>query len=498
MNWSCSSEWAEQSWIISFDIENDSTAYDLYISPDRTRLWLTKQDSVTSIGYPKHGTYYKICTPDIVTTILYGDYLYQIEDNATTPDTALSFSAMETLIHEYLRSKNRSYANLEMHNYAHQSASGMTYITFHMDNTARDGTVLSENRLYLAAFVNGRLDGLASGEWAMSAGYYPNVADFNGQTVLWMTRSDTHMALNADGSINPNKTVPNEYTKYRITCDDGSTVWWYTDGPPYIIDLQPGQKPVRIVPIDSKGNEVEAFAFEGNNLPVSDVNTVSEVSGWDMFLQMDAETGEIQVLCGYPLYNGASLYINMDKSFYGYEALFSALCNAEVNFPNLKLMGHQSLGAYEYAVIRYGSDTNTVTALVEYIDADGSITLCTYSEGDPPDETGLRIGYRMNCMNGEGGILYWSLYTPRYKVTANGKDIDASYETVTPAFSGFRFTMRDLKTHDFPATSDFFLAEFTTVIPPAIVTPMEGGRLLAALGSEPAGITQTTIHFSER
>jgi len=46
---------------------------------------------------------------------------------------------------------------------------------------------------------------------------------------------------------------------------------------------------------------------------------------------------------------------------------------------------------------------------------------------------------------------------------------------------------------DFPADDSFFLCEFTGVIPPAIVTPMEKGRLLAALGSEVSGGLTGTI-----
>jgi hypothetical protein len=55
--------------------------------------------------------------------------------------------------------------------------------------------------------------------------------------------------------------------------------------------------------------------------------------------------------------------------------------------------------------------------------------------------------------------------------------------------------MRDLETHTFPAGSAFFLCEFTTVIPPAIVTPMENGSLLSALGSEAPALSYNTYSF---
>ena len=57
--------------------------------------------------------------------------------------------------------------------------------------------------------------------------------------------------------------------------------------------------------------------------------------------------------------------------------------------------------------------------------------------------------------------------------------------------------MRDLETNTFPAEGNFFLCEFTTVIPPAIVTPMEKGKLLAALGSEAPTFTADSYSFAK-
>ena len=155
---------------------------------------------------------------------------------------------------------------------------------------------------------------------------------------------------------------------------------------------------------------------------------------------------------------------------------------------DMKLMGQQSYGEYEYAVLQFSQMHGPTAALVEYTVAGSAVTIHSCGKGYAPDTQGFLTGYLMNCSYMEGGTLYWSLYAPRYATTKDGKDLVDNNglppETVESKFTGFQFTMRDLKPYVFPAEESFFLCEFTTVIPPAIVTPMEGRTLLAALGSE--------------
>ena len=236
--------------------------------------------------------------------------------------------------------------------------------------------------------------------------------------------------------------------------------------------------------------EIEAIAHSSGH-PVN-VNTISEQSGWDVFLEMNADTGDINVVTSHPLYSDVPLYIDMDESFTGNEALYAALKKSEHfsdGWPaDLKLMGRQSYGDYEYAVLQFAQMHGPTAALVEYTIDGSAVTIHSYGEGYAPDTQGFLIGYHMNMAFMEGGTMYWSLYAPRYATTKDGKDLVDNNglppETVESNFTGFQFTMRDLKPYVFPADESFFLCEFTTVIPPAIVTPMEGRTLLAALGSE--------------
>ena len=235
--------------------------------------------------------------------------------------------------------------------------------------------------------------------------------------------------------------------------------------------------------------EIEAIAHSSGH-PVN-VNTISEQSGWDVFLEMNAETGDINVVTSHPLYSDVPLYIDMDESFTDNEALYAALKESEHfdTWPaDMKLMGRQSYGDYEYAVLQFAQMHGPTAALVEYTIDGSAVTIHSYGEGYAPDTQGFLIGYHMNMAFMEGGTMYWSLYAPRYATTKDGKNLADNNglppETVESKFTGFQFTTRDLKPYVFPAEESFFLCEFTTVIPPAIVTPMEGRTLLAALGSE--------------
>ena len=106
------------------------------------------------------------------------------------------------------------------------------------------------------------------------------------------------------------KAVPNEYDSYRINLDDSMIVWYNSQEGPFIF---PSEKSWSIAPPDYRGNPVEAFTAE--HLTVSNVNTISEKSGWDIFLQMNADNGNIDILTSYPTYEGADLFLDTDGSF---------------------------------------------------------------------------------------------------------------------------------------------------------------------------------------
>ncbi len=461
----------------------------LYFPSTYSTLWIADASGETA-------TQYQVLNPDVLNSLIHSEVFYRQSgissvDPAVQMEVTFSPTELETAVMEYLDNKNKNIANLSLIGNVFSDRNAY-YAVVSMDYTARDGSVIAENNLYLAQirYVEATpapyflVEGLAGGEWGMSAGYYPNVADFGDRTVLWTTRSDTHLKV-FDGGVGYDGTVPNEFHTYRITCESGNVYDWTVKNSTGVYLLPAGETPIRVAPLYDNGSEVSAFAFGEDYLQPVEVRTISEQSGWNLFMEMDASTGQVLELHGLP---------TVAESFQGHEALYAALrSNSELivgDKKTLVLLGQQSYGDYEYAVISY-DDHEAV--LVEYTLAGGTVTLLNYAVGHTPDTTGMRTGYRMNESNMEGGILYWSVYAPRYKVTPNGKDVDESLETVTPDFSGFRFTMRDLKTYDFPADDSFFLCEFTGVIPPSLVTPMENGKLLAALGSEFSGGLTGTI-----
>ena len=650
----------------------------LYFPPTYSTLWIADASGETAVQY-------QVLNPDVLNSLIHSEVFYR-QSGISSVDTAVqmefSFSPaeLETAVMEYLDNKNKNIANLTLIGNVF-SDRNTYYAVVSMDYTARDGSVLSENNLYLAQirYVEATpapyflVEGLAGGEWGMSAGYYPNAASFGGQTVLWTTRNDTHLKV-FDGGVGSDGTVPNEYHTYRITCESGAAYDWTVKNDTGVYLLPAGETPIRVAPLYNNGYEVSAFTFDMTNIETVEVRTISEQSGWSLFMEMDANTGQVLELHGKPVsdppapstheellmnavkealhfhtdlpitvtiedeaeyqgrrfamvqvlndvycrylveytvtdsgysittwdavndlnsgtigysvsfaeFHGTKLgwirvapdrsatshdgtellnsrqandytairftmdngktidtklpkdlskdrlvlqvfddgtpvsavplvgktqvipcaitfaevggYDDLTNGFFGHEALLSALrSNSELiigDKHSLTLLGQQSYGNYEYAVISY-DDHEAV--LVEYTHSGDTVTLLNYAVGYPPDKTGMRTGYYMNCSNMEGGIMYWSVYGPRYKVTANGKEVDESHETVTPNFSGFRFTMRDLKTYAFPAEGSFFLCEFTAVIPPSLVTPIENGKLLAALGSEVSGGFTGTI-----
>ena len=475
----------------------DGPYYHLCFNATHTLLGVLKLENLSESETRRIETYYEVLDPQAAIDIVRSDAFYQagIPEDSTQMEFTFSPPALETAITEYLGNKNKNIANLTR--IGNVFSDGNTYYTVvSMDYTARDGSVVAENQLYLAqirwmdASPKGYflVEGLAQGEWGMSAGYYPNVADFGGQTVIWTTRNDTHLKV-FDGGVGSDGTVPNEYDTYRITCASGATYDWKAQNATGVYLLPMGETAVRVAPVDENSREVSAFAFDMSNIETVDVRTISEQSGWNLFMEMDANTGTILELYSKPV---------VAESFQGHEALYHALrSHPELTHwdkKTLVLLGQQSYGDYEYAVI---SHDDHEAVLVEYTISGDTATLLNYAVGYVPDTSGMRTGYRMNESHMEGGILYWSLYAPRYKVTPNGKDVDESLETVTPDFSGFRFTMRDLKTHDFPADDSFFLCEFTGVIPPSLVTPMEQGKLLAALGSEFSGGLTGTISLKD-
>ncbi len=490
------------------ELRNDNAEFacTLYFTPTLGELVVQNADA----NNKARGLVYQVLNPNLVESLLRSEVFYvantpnvppqtvTLPDDSTKVEFTFSPMELESVIEGYLNNKNKNIANLTLIGNVFTDTDTY-YAVVSMDYTARDGSVISKNNLYLAQlrWMDGyhgefRVEGLASGEWGASAGYYPNVADFGGQTVVWTTRNDTRANV-FDGGVGSDGTVPNKYDTYRITCKNGETHIWKAQNATGVFVLPKGQIPVKVAPVDENYRDISALSFDLTKVKPVEVRTISEVSGWDVFLEMDANGGEILELHGEPIADPI-----FPNGFNEHKALYQALlAHPELTHwdrDTLELLGQQSYGDYEYAVIAHD---NNEAVLVEYTLSGSTATLLNYAVGYPPDTQGFRTGYYMNCSSMEGGILYWSLYAPRYKVTPNGKDVDDSHETVTPDFSGFRFTMRDLKTHDFPADDSFFLCEFTGVIPPAIVTPMEKGKLLAALGSEVGGGLTGTLSLKD-
>ena len=260
--------------------------------------------------------------------------------------------------------------------------------------------------------------------------------------------------------------------------------------------LPKGDIPVSVTPLDKESKELTALTFGEEYLDPTKVRTVSEESGWDVFLNIDS--GD---LCGYPTVQSFPLYLDMDSSFQGSEALYAAMkaCGElpKLSWSTVKLAGTISCEGYEYAAVAYAEGRTPMALLLEYqTNDDDTVTLLQYAKGYGPDEQGFLTGYYVNHSSMGCGAVYWSLFDTRYATSKNGKEVDNT-KTTEPKFTAFRFTMRDLKTHDFPVEGDFFFAQFSPVIPPAIVTPMEGKTLLAALGSEPMSDLTGTITLND-
>ena len=482
--------------VIVLSSENMAWSAYLNFSTDYSYLWISYDTSLTHKSFAPgqqniwNPQGYEVLNPEILQNIDLSEFSSS-STNAIPSDEYPSFEEMQTLLEEHLRNKNRHFDNLQILDLAaHDLTNNVSYAIVTLDQLSHDGAVTAENCLYLVGFTNDRVDGMAAGQWPGDAGYYPNVADFNGNLVLWSARSGTRAALNTDGTINPNETVPNDYDEYRITFDNGNTTFYELGegrSASPMIDLIPqGRLPVKIAPIDYYGFEVEAFTFTEDALTPTNVNTISEVSGWDAFLNMDADSGEILSIYSYPTLQETPVYLDMDESFRGYEALYHAIktdgIEALADTVGITLMAHQSYDGYEYAVIRQKAHPADEYGLLEYtVNADGTVTLLDYGRGSAPEVMG-KFGYAMSCATMNGGTLYWTLFTDeRWATTADGTETDNT-KTVPTDYTGFRFIWADLQEKEYPAEGSFFLAEVDSVIPPAIAIPMVGDTAITALG----------------
>lgn len=418
------------------------------------------------------------------------------------PDSSPTGDELQAAIEEHLRNKNRYFANLRILGDAFLDPDNdIYYLLITLDQTRADGTVLSENNLLLVSVIDMggylRVDGMGSGTPAQSAGIYPNIAEMNGRLVLWTTRNVNHMKVSEDRlSVISNLSVPNDITKCSIYCENGTVHTWSLMDHGGVFLLPEGDVPISVVPLDAQYNEITALSFNEEYLDPAKVRTVSEESGWDVFLNIDSSD-----LCGYPTVQSFPLYPDMDDSFNAHAALYSAMKDCDklpdIAWSTLELAGTLTYEGYEYAAVRCSEGREPMALLIEYqTNADGTVTLRSYAKGYVPDEQGFLTGYYMNQSSMSCGTVYWSLFDTRYTTSKDGKEVDST-KTVEPAFTAFRFTMRDLKTYDFPVNGAFFLAKFSPVIPPAIVTPMEGKTLLAALGSEPMSGLTGTITLTE-
>lgn len=274
---------------------------------------------------------------------------------------------------------------------------------------------------------------------------------------------------------------PLDYTWFLNFNEDYSYLWISMDTHLYNIAFAPGEQSMWL----TEGYEVlNAEKLLNAKLPYSLPSNQNAEAGTDIQAEQKIP-----------------VYIDMDVSFKGHESLYHGIKNEmELNvseWTNIQLVAAKSYNGYQYAVIRHNEGREEIYALLEYtLHDDGTAELLTYAPGHQPNESGLKRGFEMNCMYGTESILYWSLLSDTcWATTADGKEIDTSNSTAEVNFTGFRFTMRDLSTYDFPVEGEFFLAEFNSVQPPIICTPIAGKTLLAALGWEISSGSQS-IHLN--
>lgn len=106
----------------------------------------------------------------------------------------------------------------------------------------------------------------AVGQPAGSTGYYPNYAEFDDQTYIWTTVSNTCMQVSNDGiTANPNQTMNNPYFLYRIYYSDGSTSVRQAYNQIGIFVIPEGKIPVKIHPLQRDvSQEIEVTALTMN------------------------------------------------------------------------------------------------------------------------------------------------------------------------------------------------------------------------------------------
>ena len=307
----------------------------------------------------------------------------------------------------------------------------------------KDGITYDKLHLAHLDFKDGgyQVINMYPGEEDKVQGFYPNVININGETIIWTTIGDDLQA-----------------NKLRVYYESGS----YEDVPitneAAIYRFYNGVVITKLAPLDANGEEISYITFRGDALqPLANITH-------SMGVQVHPMTGEVLGVCDYPTVPDIESKIALT------DALQKAgLLNSRADFT---LLAAKEYSGRLYTCISYTANGEIVYELVVgALTVEGNIEILGTCKFAPPTEK----GYQMYSTAIENDIICWTLLN---EMRLEGET------SVLMDFNAFRFYWENGDPKDDLVVDRFFVYVNRHVPLPTRCVPIVNGKEIGGLASQ--------------
>lgn len=316
----------------------------------------------------------------------------------------------------------------------------------------KDGITYDKLHLAHLDFKDGgyQVINMYPGEEDKVQGFYPNVININGETIIWTT-------------------VGNELQSNELRVYYGSGA--YEDVPisneAAIYRFYNGVVITKLAPLNSNGEEIPQLTAHGDALlPLANITH-------SMGVQVHPITGEILGVSDYPTAPDTESQI----------ALTNALRNAGLlsSRSDFSLLAAKEYSGKLYACITYTRNTKLVYELIiAALTIEGNIDILGFCEFGAPDES----GYNMYSTAIENDIICWTLL--------NETRLDYDHQVLMD-FNGFRFYWENDDFKEDLVVDRFFIYVNRHVPLPTRCVPIVNGHELRDLSKNTTRVAYTPL-----
>ena len=282
------------------------------------------------------------------------------------------------------------------------------------------------------------------GQSAQAGGYYPNMVNINGRTVIWTVHNEPDDAAS-------------RYNHLRLYLSDGRTENMPMIGVSSVFRLESGDQISKIVPVNAENREITEWGYTEESLtPLANIT-------YGNGAELDPMTGKVVSVDSYPEAPDTDSN-NMLKA----ALVESGLMSERTNY---SLISAKMYSGRLYACISYVRNGNPVYELViAKLTIEGNIVILGVCEFDAPGES----GYKMYSTAIENDIICWSLL--------NETRMDGN-ESVLMDFNAFRFCWGNGEYQDDIVVDRFFIYVNRHVTLPEKCAPIVNGNEVNELTS---------------